>query len=174
MAAKLFIVCPFSNMEAFLQSRFGVDAFFLSYPGASLLQAEDFDSVINYLITEESIRTIYLVNDADCRFIKSVIEKKGMNGLPHEQALEELYIEHYFSCFKDRPSAEQQFKLAELNVNEQVARVISYLGFTHGSQATSIEVKGLVANKKARTLKEIEKDKSARSALNFTCFSLKV
>ncbi|UTA67914.1 hypothetical protein [Emticicia sp. 21SJ11W-3] len=169
MAAKLFIVCPFSNMEAFLQSRFGVDAFFLSYPGASLLQAEDFDSVINYLITEESIRTIYLVNDADCRFIKSVIEKKGMNGLPHEQALEELYIEHYFSCFKDRPSAEQQFKLAELNVNKQVTNVAYFLSRLRCRPANKLEVKGLVTIKENNILKEIIRENPIKSTSGSTC-----
>ncbi len=124
MTNKLFIVCPFSHMETFIRNKFGNDIFFLTFSGA-VFQHREFEylSAVKHFIAQEKIKTIYIVNDTSCRFINGIIHEDPLFGLRSEKVIVDLYIEHYFSEFKDQSIANQQKRLAELNVLKQANEI---------------------------------------------------
>jgi len=156
MDNKLFIICPFSGMESYLQNIYGNNIFFLTYSGA-ILQQEDFDYMleVKYLMYRESIKKIYIVNDTSCRFLNGIIKEEKIFGLPSEKIIEELYIENYFSDFKDQPLFNKQKKLAELNIKNQVDEIMNSSIFKSYIDEFSIEIKGLITSKEKRLFKEI-------------------
>lgn len=153
---KLFIVCPFSRMESFLRHKYGEDAYFLTFTGAVIQYDEpEYLLDIKNLIQREKIRTIYVVNDTSCRFINGIINKNKLFGLYAEEVIEDLYIEHYRTEFKGQSVPNQQSKLAELNIKNQLDELLnSYLLGPYLSKH-AIEVKGLVTSKEKRLYKEI-------------------
>jgi len=156
MANKLFIVCPFSCLENFLKQRYGKDIFFLTY-SAAVIQYRDFDylyKVKEFAIREE-INTIYLVNDTSCRFINGIINQGGLSGLASENAIVDLYLEHYFSAFKGRPLYQQQLKMAELNIQSQISEMINSSMLGTYITVNGIELKGLVTSKEKKACREI-------------------
>lgn len=156
MGNKLFIICPFSGLEHFLRTKYGEEVFFLTY-SASVLQHHDYEylSELKQFIVRENIHTITFVNDISCRFISQVIHQQEKFGLASESSLEELYIEHYFSEFKDQPMLDQKYNLAKLNVMKQVQECLqsSILGKT--IEENAIKVNGLVCSKKTRSISHI-------------------
>jgi hypothetical protein len=139
MGNKLFIICPFSGLEHFLRTKYGEDVFFLTY-SASILQHNDYE---------------YITELRQCRFIKQVIQQKQKFGLASESTLEELYIEHYFSEFKDKSMLDQTYNLAKLNVMKQVHECLqsSIIGKT--IEENAIKVKGLICSKITRSIADI-------------------
>lgn len=153
---KLFIICPFSCMEHFLRIKFGNDIFFLTSSGAVFQSQElEYLSALRDFIIQEKIKTIYIVTDTSCRFINGIINKKQLFGLSSEKAIEELYIEYYFSDFKDQPLLNKQYKLAELNIRKQSNEILnSALVGSYISQF-AIEIKGLITSKDKNLFKEM-------------------
>lgn len=167
MENQLFIVCPFSCMEAYLQKRYGKDIFFLTY-SAGVIQLNDHEylEVIEQFILREGIKKIYLVNDTSCRFLNSIIEQNKMTGLASEKELENLYIEHYFSLFKDKSIVYQQNKLAELNIKNQAMEMFkSSLG--NCILESGIEIKGLITTKQKDLIKELQIDTREAAVYEF-------
>lgn len=74
---KLFIICPFSNIEHFLRKEYGDDILFMTY-SAGIIQYDniDFLSSVKDIIINEKINKIYFVNDIKCRFINNTLQKK--------------------------------------------------------------------------------------------------
>ena len=156
MANQLFIVCPFSSMETFLQNKYGNDIFFLTCSGA-VLQFQDFDFILEVIdfIVREKIQTIYIANDTSCRFMKGIIMKKKLYGLTSENVMEELYIDSYFSDFKDQPIFKQKYKLAELNIKNQINEILDSSLLGSYISEYDIEIKGLITSKENKLYKEI-------------------
>ncbi|SDZ32503.1 MULTISPECIES: carbonic anhydrase [Rhodonellum] len=156
MANQLFIICPFSGMESYLQNKYGKNIFFITYSGA-IVQQQDFDYMleVKYLIYREKIKRIYIVNDTSCRFINGIIKRNKTIGFPSQKVIEELYVEYYFSDFKDQSLFNQQQKLAEFNIKNQVDEIMNSTLFKDYIQEFSIEIKGLITSKEKRLFKEI-------------------
>lgn len=157
MINKLFIVCPFSCMETFLQNKFGNDIFFLTST-AAVLPCKDVEyiSEIKLFIIREKIKQIYIVNDTACRFINGIIKKNKIAGLPAEKVIEELYIEHYFSDFKYQSLLHQQNKLAELNIKNQATELINSILLGECISQFDLEIKGLITTKEKELLEEVQ------------------
>lgn len=148
MSKKLFLICPFSFMESFLQSRYGHSNFFLSAPGAVFDHTEiDFLAALKDLFVQEEIKTIYIVSDTSCRFNNGVINREKPFGLSSEKIIEELFIEHYFSDFKDQPIFSQQRNLATLNVRNQISEILNASIIGPYILENNIELKGLITSK---------------------------
>lgn len=156
MANQLFVICPFSGMESFLQDKFGNDIYFLTY-SAAVLQYQEFEyiSEVKQFLYRERIKTIYIVNDTSCRFINEIIRRNKIPGLPIKKAIEELYVEHFFSEFKDQPLCHQTYKLAELNIKNQIHTIMN--SFLLGSHIAEfdIEIRGIITSKENKLYKEI-------------------
>ncbi|MCP9768084.1 hypothetical protein EGI22_09175 [Lacihabitans sp. LS3-19] len=157
MDKKLFILCPFSNTEYLLRKIFGENTYFLTSPGA-ILYFEYYPNMeaISDLIILEKINYIYLVNDTSCRFINGIVKKTKQYGLPVEKILEEIYIEHYFSEFKDKSLTKQQLNLAKLNLQNQGDEILKarFLGSLIHEKNTYL--KGLITANQKEILSKTE------------------
>lgn len=156
MKNKLFIICPFSQMELYLQKKYGNEIYFITAP-ASVIQwnQKEYIDAIGDFIIRENIREIYLVNDTDCRFISNIINKKKLYGLYAEKIVEAIYIEHLFSCFKNMSLSEKKLKLAELNINCQIEELMKPGVLGVQILNNHIELKGIITTKKENSYKEI-------------------
>lgn len=69
---KLFIVCPFCQMEKFTEKHFG-NGFFVTASAAMLhLENEEID-IIKELLERENIRKIFLLGETTCNFTKNAL-----------------------------------------------------------------------------------------------------
>ncbi len=156
MKNKLFIVCPFSQMELFLQKKYGNEVYFITAL-ASIMQwnhKEDMDAIRDFII-RESVQEIYLVHETGCRFINNVITKRKLYGLPSEDILKNIYLEHYFSDFENKELSVQQFKLAELAIKYQAEEIIKSDVLGIQIIEDTVSLKGLITSKKKNLFKEI-------------------
>jgi hypothetical protein len=150
-------------MDSFLQEKYGDDIFFLTYSGAVLSNNEiDYTIAIRDFIWKQKISTIYFVNDISCRFINGIINKSKLIGLASEKILEEIYIEHYLSDFIGKPLINQQYKLAELNIKQQVHEILNAYFFRSLFCERNIEVKGLITSKNKNLIKELNLEKNQK------------
>jgi carbonic anhydrase len=160
MDNQLFVVCPFSSLETFLQNKYGTNSFFLTYSGA-VLQYQDLDYLLDIkdFIFREKIRTIFIVNDISCRFINGIIKQKKKLGFESEKIIEELYIDNYFSDFKEQTIDHQVFKLSELNIKNQINSLVNSTLLGSHIADLDIKVKGLITSKENKFYKEINTEK---------------
>lgn len=157
MNNKLFLICPFSCMEKLLQSKYGNDIYFLTCSGAVLQYEElEYISEVKRFILREQIKTIYIVNDTSCRFINGIIKKNKLYGLKSEKIIEELYVEHYLSDFKNQSLLVQQNKLAELNIKNQANELMNSTLLGSTIFAFDIDIKGLITTKEKELFKEVQ------------------
>jgi len=162
MTNQLFIICPFSSMEIFLQRIYGKDIFFLTYSGAVFQPGEiEYNSEICDFILREKISEIFVVNDTSCRFIDSIVSMKKTMGFASEKVIESIYIDHYFSHFKDAPLSKQKFLLAELNVKAQMKEIINSSIIGPIISDLDIDVKGLITSKQFGACIEISTVKTS-------------
>jgi carbonic anhydrase len=117
-------------------------------------QKEDMDAIRDFII-RESVQEIYLVHDTGCRFINNIITKHKLYGLPSEEIIQNIYVEHYLSDFENKELSVQQFKLAELSIKYQAEEITKsdVLGIQIIEDA--ILLKGLITSKKKNLFKEI-------------------
>lgn len=157
MKNKLFIICPFSQLETFLQKKYGENVYFITAP-ASIMdwnQKQYFDMLSDF-IQSKKINELFVVNDVDCCFIESIIAKKKLQGLYSEKILEQLYVEHYFTHFKNETPEQQKIKLAELSINYQLMQLIQTQPLGLQIMDGDIELKGLITSKKENYFSEIQ------------------
>lgn len=167
MVNQLFIICPFSCMESFLQDRYGNNSFFLTCSGAVLQHHEsEFVAAVRQLIINEKINAIVIVNDTACRFINGILKGNKIFGLSSEKAIREIYTEHYFSNFRDRSLTYQQQRLAELNIRRQASDLLTSQVLGECITEYGIAIKGLITNKHEKLLKEIQIDSSVRKVVS--------
>lgn len=157
MSNKLFIVCPFSCLEPLLQYKYGNDITFLTCSGAVLPQHEiEYLSEVKQFIIRENINHIYIVNDVSCRFINGVISRNKMYGLNAEKAFEELYVDHYFTDFKDQNPLNQKYNLALRNISKQAKCLVESPILGDILAEYDVHIKGVVTLKDQRIFREIE------------------
>ena len=143
-------------MELYLQNKYGNEIYFITAPAAIVQWGQkEYTDAVSDFIKRESIREIFLVNDVSCRFIDNIIHKEKLYGLYSEKILEDIYIEHFFSHFKNNPSSEKKVKLAELNINYQIEELMKSSALGHYVLKDNIQLKGLVTSKKENLYKEI-------------------
>lgn len=163
MANQLFIVCPFSCMEPFLQNKYGKDIFFLTFTGA-VIQFQEFEYLLEVrdFIIREKIKTIYIVNDTSCRFINGVVNRHKIVGFQPENVIQELYINHYHTDFKNQPFYKQRNRLAELNVKNQIREILVSTLLGSCISDFDIEIKGLITSKEENLCKLLQMENNNR------------
>lgn len=163
MYNKLFVVCPFSNMEIFLKNNYGPDAYFLTFTGANIQHQElECMSEVRHLIISENIQAIYIVNDTSCRFIHGMLTGNWSFNMPSLSVFEDLYIEHYSTLFKNQSLIHQQRKMAELNVKYQVSELLDSFILGGCIRDLHIDIRGLITTKSKNLIKEIQFDNCNR------------
>ena len=156
MKNKLFIICPFSHLEPFIINNFGQNSYFLTMPGG-LAPSNDYDflSSINEFLKTYGISSIYLVSDTGCRFVSTIVNHEQPFGLTVEQALQEIYIDHYTKDFKDKDPHLKKQKLAELHIKKQINELKESVVLGPVISQNNIKVNGLLTSKIFNLTKEI-------------------
>ena len=86
---KLFLVCPFCQMENFIVKHYG-EVFFFTTPAAIFHVGSEELGVIKEFITRVNIRGIYLVGETSCNFTKNVLDNTNHSGLPWETEIQKM------------------------------------------------------------------------------------
>jgi hypothetical protein len=161
MDNQLFVLCPFSSLETFLQNKYGENSFFLTYSGV-VLQYQDLHYLLDIkdFMFREKIKTIFIVNDTSCRFINGIIKQKKKLGFESEKIIEELYIDNYFSDFKEQTIDHQLFKRTKLNIKNQINGIVNSTLLGSHIADLDIKVKGLITSKENKFYKEINTEKN--------------
>ncbi len=87
---QLFLVCPFCQIERFINKHFG-DALFLTAP-ASVFDFDDneFLKAVKKTIQREKITDIYLVGEVSCCMIQYALRNESRTGLRCESEIYDL------------------------------------------------------------------------------------
>lgn len=156
MNNKLFLICPFSQLEHFIRERYGDDVFFITALG-DVFEFEDanYAEVIRDFIKRENITDIFVVNDTSCRFIKRVLEKEKGFETFSEEVMINLLIDNYSVVMQTNSLIEQKKTLAELNIMRQVKEILSNELFLQQIVQNKISIKGLITAKAENKLIEL-------------------
>jgi len=88
---KLFIVCPFSNLEGFLRYKFGPESLFASaMAGIPNIEDSSWLESLGGTIRREGITELYLVQDLQCRFAQCIRSQDKGYGTHAEAALQAI------------------------------------------------------------------------------------
>lgn len=156
MKNKLFLICPDSQVEAFIKEQYGQEVFFLTALGAVF----DFGQ-INYveavgdLLQRESIEEIFIVNEASCRFMNRMLAQEKGFGTKAEKVMLDLFIDNYTTIMAGTSLKEKQNRLAELNIQRQALEILSNELLLQQIGQSEIRLKGLLTAKAKGQVKEV-------------------
>lgn len=83
---KLFLVCPFCQMEPHIRQQYG-DAYFLTAPGAIFRFSEPYLDCVKQVIRRERIQELHVAVSPDCNFIQNVLEDLPDTGMACETVI---------------------------------------------------------------------------------------
>ena len=158
MNKKLFIICPFSNLEQFLRNKFGFDSFFISAP-AGMIPTDDNQSLENLkmAIMANCINEVYIVNEVSNPLILSLIREEGKKDILFLNQVAELREEFWLKRLAGLSQSQQALKMAELVNEKSIELLESYLNFKSVEEAKSITLRGLVISNNSGFIKESRK-----------------
>lgn len=144
---KLFLVCPFCQMENFIIKHYG-EVFFLTAP-AAMFHFENGDlQAIKEFITSEHIKDIYLTGDTSCNITKNVLDDKNNSPLKWLQC--EIEIQ------KLKSDNDSLHSLTEKMLKEQANSLCSKNFFGKEIEAGNISLHLLITDKQENRITEIE------------------
>jgi hypothetical protein len=133
---KLFLVCPFCQLEPGIRQQFG-DAYFLTAPAGIFRFSAKYLDCIRNVIDREQIEEIISVASADCNFIQTVLLRQASTGMPCEQIIQRLM-----------QSGDDAKTLAEKIVADQLQKLRNEDHFGPDIDAGTIKVSGMLIHKK--------------------------
>jgi carbonic anhydrase len=136
---KLFVICPFSQLEQRLKVKYGDNPYFITVPGGYILN--NLES-IQVAIVQNKINELILVTDLNCSFVESIICRKKLHGLFYEKHLENIYIENFYNYFINNKIESQKYNLLKLNLIFQLSEIEKNDFFIENK----IKIKGLIYN----------------------------
>ena len=147
---KLFIICPFSQLEQKLKIKYGGNPYFITFPGGYILN--NIES-IKLTLEQNKISEIILVTDLNCSFADSIINRKQLFGLSYEKHLENIYIENFKNYFEGKNLDTQKYNLLKLSLISQlsISETTDLIDLYH------LKVKGLIYNHTNYLFETIEK-----------------
>lgn len=158
MINKLFIVCPFSNLEYLLKKQFGHDSFFISAP-AGLVPFTDkiFLESLKSIISANAIGQVCVVADIANPLILSVIHEDYTEKIPLLNPVTQLKEEFWMERLAGLTSQQQALKLAELLIEQSIEFLQSFLVSKNPKEAHFLAVRGFVLSKESGFIKESKK-----------------
>jgi carbonic anhydrase len=147
---KLFVICPFSQLEQRLKVKYGDNPYFITVPGGYILN--NLES-IQVAIVQNKINELILVTDLNCSFVESIICRKKLHGLSYEKHLENIYIENFYNYFINNKIESQKYNLLKLNLIFQLSEIEKNDFFIENK----IKIKGLIYNHANYLFETIEK-----------------
>lgn len=149
MGNKLFLICPFSCIENFIQEEYGENVFFLTSNAAVF----NFDETayiesVKEFIESHNIKEVVVVNDLSCRFLHKVLQSSGeQTRNSAEKALSHLLKDNYAFLTQQPSFKEQLTQLATLNIQEQIHKMMELDVFGVLFMLNGIKVTGLISDK---------------------------
>jgi hypothetical protein len=116
---ELFLVCPFSNAEAYVRENINPEGYFMT-SAASVFRfnsIEYIESIVEFIQRCE-IKQIYCVASAECRFIKEVINGSATDDFFAVHELKKLHSQH-IELFHGLSNREKIQLLTNLQIQQQ-------------------------------------------------------
>ena len=158
MNNRLFIVCPFSNIEYMLKKQFGHDSLFLSLPAGLVSAADDhFLDDLKRIIIRNNVGEIYIANEVSNSFILSVLNETYNRDIAFLNPIADLQEEFWLEKFAGLTLKQQALKMTELVVEQSVESLQSFLLSIQLEYAQFKSVRGIVLSKEAGFIKELKK-----------------
>ena len=158
MNNRLFIVCPFSNIEYMLKKQFGHDSLFLSLPAGLVSAADDhFLDDLKRIIIRNNVGEIYIANEVSNSFILSVLNETYNRDIAFLNPIADLKEEFWLEKFAGLTLKQQALKMTELVVEQSVESLQSFLLSIQLEYAQFKSVRGIVLSKEAGFIKELKK-----------------
>jgi carbonic anhydrase len=156
MKNKLFLICPDSQLEAFIKEQYGQGVFFLTALGAVFnFQETNYVEALGDFLKREAIEEIFVVQDTSCRFMNSILEQEKGFGTKAEQVMLELFIENYSNIMAGASQIEKKKILAKVNIRRQALEILSHELLLIALGQSQIKLKGLITTKSKGQLEEV-------------------
>ena len=157
MTNKLFLICPGSQLEAFIKEEYGPNAYFLTALGTVFnFQEIKYVEALGDLLQREAIEEIFIVVDTSCRFMNSILQQQKGFGTKAEQALLDLFIDNYSTIMAGASELDRKKNLAKLNIQRQALDILSHEMLLSAITHPQISLKGLITTKGKGKLEEVE------------------
>lgn len=145
---KLFVVCPFSQIEGFLRYKFGQESMFATAMAGNP-QVEDalwLNSLVD-TIRREGVTELCLVQDLQCRFLQVVMSGEAGFGTLCEEQLRQILDNNREKISAESCWADQLFAFASLKIANQANQIASLPLMEQLIRETGLSVQGMVTDK---------------------------
>lgn len=155
MHHNLFLVCPFSSVEPFIQKHYGTDVFFLTAPASHFkFEEEAYLQEVRHFIAENRPRNIFIVYDTSCRFLRGIISGQEYPEVAACKPIREIF-QHNHRAIMRLPQLEAKVeKLAEYCLIQQTIHLIQPHVLGEEIMKHGIQIRGLITNR----LKDVYRD----------------
>ena len=142
---KLFLICPFSQMETFLRNHYGGEIYFATAMG-SLFKFDDKDyfNYFKHFIQRSNITEINLVVDTSCRFLNNVLTQEQDYNTNTEKELLSVFLKNYEDIVEHTAINKKQQFLAELIIKYQTDKLLNISFFESLIRQNLITLRGLI------------------------------
>lgn len=144
---KLFLICPFSNLENFIRRIYYTDVYFITAMATDFNFEPEYIGKISEFIDRRMITEMYVVNDISCRFMKGIIHEKCHSGTVAEKKLERLFMENHLLIMNQPSINEKLEKFAELNVKKQISNISENACIKTKIKKGRVRIKGMITNR---------------------------
>jgi hypothetical protein len=161
---RLFIVCPFSQLETFLSARFGETSYFLTAAGSVLfLEPIKFTNALEDFLIREAIEEIAVVNEWSSVFIRNALNEELEPVIETAQILHKTYLQHREDILSDNTFENRCRQLAFLNSRRQLSELLKNVSIGKIIQSKNIQLKCLVVHRRQNEILITEFNKMAAS-----------
>ena len=144
---KLFIVCPFSNLENFIIQKYGEEVFFFTTL-ATILDNETVDRLsLRHLIERENIKEIIIAVDTSCYFINGCLKKTLKRKKYPEIVLSKIRLDNINLINKMQTLSNKQILLADLIVKSQILEILKPNNVLIEKMIHQLTISGMITNK---------------------------
>lgn len=153
---KLFLVCPFSQMEPYITNNIDKNAYFITgITGRLCLSNDDYLCQLQMLLFNKNIRELIVVNDVNCIFINEVLSNNSIYKTAATKLLESLFLENRELFLAQASIGKSKHLLAKLNVIDTYLKIINNNFLKETFSDLEIEVSGLISNKLTKSIKKV-------------------
>lgn len=157
MDTKLFLVCPFSFMEPYIQRTFGSEHCFLTALAINFeFEHPDWGPSVKKVLEDHKVAEIVLVQDLSCKFLTSAVKKQEILIDDEDFELVKILEQHAEDVFLTESVLRQKERLAKRYLKHQLNRISSLPALKEGVSSGNLKIKGLLSDKVGDTYNEIE------------------
>lgn len=155
---NLFLICPECNLERKITRRYESNNFFLTALGA-IFEFEN-NNILNqicFLINNEKITHLYIVNDFHCVFItQTILNNSALQLDPQIQSTFKVLMADNIKSF-DKLNLEDKLKnLAKLNIAKQASIILENDALRSKIESGELVFNGLLYDRYTNKFNEIK------------------